>query len=523
VLQGSTFGGVPVVGLAQGITLSKRVQLAVLAHIRHNYTRYDELLREANYTAARKTVQPLCLDYIVKWRGDEETGRDQLDEILREVIVISDTESEEEGEVKEGDADTDEHSSGEEAPSAPVPAPVPGLMRLPHELSPEPPKADERPRLAPPPGTHVRVRSTDSVQILDPKRPRKKKARRKAKKAQRGFQRYQDVRNRAWHDAIERRRHGDEPTSTSQGQPLARVAGPADYVYGQTAAEVGFSGLDLHRGTPQTAFRIRRSPGRDHHPDVRPAVPLHQTLSNGGFVGISNERPHPRVGANSENVAPNSFRHHTAVARDPESLKDWLIPSIEPRSPAEAQGPSHFQGLAASRHAQGLAYGKPSHMASRQQDPDPFVSHGYVTLPEQKAPMPAFFDLTKEREEARARSSPYLRQDQTSGQGFITLRSRQIPRVPSPELQPGPAPYNTTYRSGQSAAAPYDDGRNPFLASHQPMPLQTSYTQPMPDFIPVSDVFPRRFTPYSEPVFREVRGPGNTRREERVVGVEYVG
>ena len=75
--------------------LARRVQLAVLAHIRHNHTRYDALLREATWQDARKAVESLCLDLIVKWRGDEETGRDQLDEILREVVVISDSEEEE--------------------------------------------------------------------------------------------------------------------------------------------------------------------------------------------------------------------------------------------------------------------------------------------------------------------------------------------------------------------------------------------------------------------------------------------
>jgi hypothetical protein len=32
---------------------------------------------------ARKAVEPVCLDVLVKWRGDEETGRDQMDEIIR--------------------------------------------------------------------------------------------------------------------------------------------------------------------------------------------------------------------------------------------------------------------------------------------------------------------------------------------------------------------------------------------------------------------------------------------------------
>jgi hypothetical protein len=74
--------------------LARRVQLAVLAHIRHNHTRYDDLLKETDWNTARKTIEPLCLDILVKWRGDEETGRDQLEEILRETVVISDTESE---------------------------------------------------------------------------------------------------------------------------------------------------------------------------------------------------------------------------------------------------------------------------------------------------------------------------------------------------------------------------------------------------------------------------------------------
>ncbi|KAK2066326.1 hypothetical protein P8C59_000155 [Phyllachora maydis] len=81
------------VGLASDLPLYRRVQLAVLAHIRHNFTSYDELLRQTSYSNARRLVQPICLDYLVKWRGDEETGRDQLDEILQEVIVISDSES----------------------------------------------------------------------------------------------------------------------------------------------------------------------------------------------------------------------------------------------------------------------------------------------------------------------------------------------------------------------------------------------------------------------------------------------
>ncbi|KAK4656099.1 hypothetical protein QC762_308320 [Podospora pseudocomata] len=52
------------VGLAADITLSRRVQLAVLAHIRHNHTRYDKLLKETSWVNARKAVESLCLDYL---------------------------------------------------------------------------------------------------------------------------------------------------------------------------------------------------------------------------------------------------------------------------------------------------------------------------------------------------------------------------------------------------------------------------------------------------------------------------
>ncbi|ERS96265.1 hypothetical protein HMPREF1624_07174 [Sporothrix schenckii ATCC 58251] len=61
---------------------------------------------------AQKAVEGLCLDVLVKWRGDEETGRDQLDEILREVIVISDSEGEEDG---DEDEDDEADSSGVES------------------------------------------------------------------------------------------------------------------------------------------------------------------------------------------------------------------------------------------------------------------------------------------------------------------------------------------------------------------------------------------------------------------------
>ncbi|KAL8831273.1 MAG: hypothetical protein Q9191_000962 [Dirinaria sp. TL-2023a] len=74
--------------------LTRRVQLAVVAHIRHNYTNYDNLLRIGSWEDARKAVEHACLDKLVRWRAEEDDNADAMSDILREVIVISDDEDE---------------------------------------------------------------------------------------------------------------------------------------------------------------------------------------------------------------------------------------------------------------------------------------------------------------------------------------------------------------------------------------------------------------------------------------------
>lgn len=84
---------------------------------------------------ARKVVEPVCLDFLVKWRGDEETGRDQIDEILREVVVITDSEQEDENDDGSED-ETDESSTTEDEISTehkqhdPNPLRAPGSIRF---------------------------------------------------------------------------------------------------------------------------------------------------------------------------------------------------------------------------------------------------------------------------------------------------------------------------------------------------------------------------------------------------------
>ncbi|PHH49199.1 hypothetical protein CFIMG_007093RA [Ceratocystis fimbriata CBS 114723] len=146
---GAKFHGEPVVGLQTDLSLSRRVQLAVLSHIRHNHTRYDELLRETSWMHARKAVEKPCLDVLVQWRGDEENGRDSLDEILREVVIISDDEDDEDLSTDDDDNSDDDASdtmdTGEnskdshinvDVATAPLAKPMPQpASRIPHHVT----------------------------------------------------------------------------------------------------------------------------------------------------------------------------------------------------------------------------------------------------------------------------------------------------------------------------------------------------------------------------------------------------
>lgn len=80
------------VGTASGLSLPRRVQLAVVAHIRHTYTDYDSLLKQVPYQAARAMIEQASLNQLAQWRGDDDDEPEEMEEILREVIVIPDDE-----------------------------------------------------------------------------------------------------------------------------------------------------------------------------------------------------------------------------------------------------------------------------------------------------------------------------------------------------------------------------------------------------------------------------------------------
>ncbi|KAJ5138074.1 hypothetical protein N7526_004307 [Penicillium atrosanguineum] len=83
------------VGTAPGLPLARRAQLAVVAHIRHVYTDYDRLLKQKSFHEARAAVEQTTLIKVIQWRGDDENGQTVLEDVFREVIVISDDEDSE--------------------------------------------------------------------------------------------------------------------------------------------------------------------------------------------------------------------------------------------------------------------------------------------------------------------------------------------------------------------------------------------------------------------------------------------
>lgn len=103
------------VGNVAELSVARRVQLAVVAHIRHVHTDYDKLLRSHGYLGAREMVHKGCVKKLLEWRGDEE-GEDEVNEFFREVIYIPDSDEEDDDDGGEEDEnEEDHHASDSEA------------------------------------------------------------------------------------------------------------------------------------------------------------------------------------------------------------------------------------------------------------------------------------------------------------------------------------------------------------------------------------------------------------------------
>ncbi|TWU74070.1 hypothetical protein ED733_004011 [Metarhizium rileyi] len=317
------------VGFSSDIPLARRVQLAVLAHIRHSHTRYDELLKEAGWQAARKAVETLCLDILVKWRGDEETGRDQLDEILREVVVISDSEDDSSDEETMDNSSTDDSGSASSVLiSTQLTATFPHMAAVEQARFQGPTKRPE-------------VYSARAEEKA-PTRPMEH-ARQTDRKNQRGFKRY-----RAWQEAIMRNRGAND----DQGRFMAGGANE----YSPRRPQLPARQLDVHhqstaydpgqaeRAAQSTGFSLGSGlPSLDSQLYARPIAspPLYANQST-------------EIQASREDLNSSVYEYPTP-ARNPSSLRmmspitnrlrEMAVPSIEPALAETAMQPAFVRAV----------------------------------------------------------------------------------------------------------------------------------------------------------------------------------
>ncbi|KAK1688616.1 hypothetical protein BDP55DRAFT_692260 [Colletotrichum godetiae] len=307
--KGTKFKGDLVVGLQQDLSLSRRVQLAVLAHIRHNHTRYDQLLRETTWHNARRVTEQLCLDFLVKWRGDDENGRNQLDEILREVVVLSD-DSDDEDSGEEPDSDSSEvlitrsHNVGRVS----EPAVAQNVANRDKRLATAIPSHPGSPMLLATPGMSKRAY---------------KKARRRAKHRERNFSRYEAAANAAWDNARQRQRGPDDRTNqagSSVSHGAHQQGPPVVFIENRVPME--------HINRAGSQMRLPPAPARNNAHEPR----QHMESAYG--------RPKVNGAGGIPSLGPSN--HAGARARESNQLQDFLHPSIEPRSPDGVRSPSRY-------------------------------------------------------------------------------------------------------------------------------------------------------------------------------------
>lgn len=275
-------------GTALELPLARRAQLAVVAHIRHVYTDYDKLLKKTSFQVARRQVEDSTLERLVQWRGDDESGMPELEDVFREVIVISD--DEEEDEDKENAENCDVARSEQVPPrdrdlsveflSAHVvtdKVDATAIDDTNHTVSPSPVKIGREPL----PSRHGANPGTKS-QVFD-----------KSKIDRRGFSRYQ-----AWDRAMNRYREKKLHRHDEDGLRQSSM----------------ISGEEAVVSSRQFHNRVNQAPGR-------PLTPIIERIFDHPLQGVAYEsRPH------------SSDRIHRASAHGPQD--DNRIQSVNDICPS---------------------------------------------------------------------------------------------------------------------------------------------------------------------------------------------
>ncbi|KAI1802742.1 hypothetical protein F4811DRAFT_554582 [Daldinia bambusicola] len=328
------FHGESKVGMVKELTLARRVQLAAIAHIRHNHTRYDELLKETNWHNARKAVEKPCLDVIVKWRGDEETGRDQLDEILREVVEISDTEEESE----------DEFPDSESVPPRRVVTISTNSSTGPRAKLQGKEAADPQQQTRYSTRSRSRSRSRDlSVpSVLGPSKQRAiaKAEKRSARKTQR-FRRYAAAAEALAGSSGQRVYADDSNIAPLRAIPmdLARSLGSAHHIGSSREP------TEAAHGTPRIEQIPRHSELRSDRPHFRDG-PLREMVTITHGLSEASEYASPQLMHTPDSHRPKvghagAIYGHLPLPVSPvrNGLQDMLLESIEPASPIIHRNP----------------------------------------------------------------------------------------------------------------------------------------------------------------------------------------
>ncbi|KXJ97151.1 hypothetical protein Micbo1qcDRAFT_5825 [Microdochium bolleyi] len=321
------FGGDYKVGMAKDLTLARRVQLAALAHIRHTMTRYDELLKETDWANARKAVEKPCLDVIVKWRGDEETGRDQLDEILREVIEISDSEDE-----------SGEESSGLQSPDYVLTDRSAAASPMAVSISRPPSRVVQQPLGVVLPASNPfnghEPMTPPRHRVVVP-RSERRNARKAAKAAQR-FKRYAAAADAIADEGVAVSLHHNSYETTASGKSLQAPMllehlqnGTQSDHMAMSARNNGYSIEHLDRtGDPRSNYMVV-----EHEPPRHDAPFFVQRVQRVAPPLGPYTRPSERTPSRTIHVPRDQ---EEVVTYSGTALHDLLVPSVEPASPQAA-------------------------------------------------------------------------------------------------------------------------------------------------------------------------------------------
>jgi hypothetical protein len=258
------------------LPLARRAQLAVVAHIRHVYTNYDRLLKTTSFHEARTTVEHPTLAKVIEWRGDDENGQTVLEDVFREVIVISDdedSESEEDTASRAGHQNTSveilpSDSRTHEVRTQPISNAKPG-QDFPREQSEE----------APPGFRFVtRVPANNSVN-------------------RRGFSRYQ-----AWNRAIKEYREGIQ--GTEQPRFTGALAEKQSPRYAEKRIAAQEAPAARHQDVPPQRSEVHRrvvpvSVSIDNQAQRMPTFPLMDRQMAKRHVGVQDNHIHLDAQQNS--------------------------------------------------------------------------------------------------------------------------------------------------------------------------------------------------------------------------------